>query len=94
MPALGRRSRAITKNELPKVRWEHSHVVVADEGTVRSYCVYLAPSEDALRAHASKLGHHTIDGLYEIVGDMAPTDFPPVEADSPLPEEEALKAPE
>ncbi len=26
MPALGRRSHAITKNELPKVKWEHSHV--------------------------------------------------------------------
>jgi hypothetical protein len=41
MPALGRRSRAITKNELPKVRWEHSHVVVDDQRTVRSYCVYV-----------------------------------------------------
>jgi Protein of unknown function (DUF4242) len=78
MPALGRRSRAITNNELPEVRWEHSHVVVSDEGSVRSYCVYVASSEEALRAHASKLGHHTIDGLYEIVGDMTPTDFPPV----------------
>ena len=55
MPALGRRSRAITKNELPKVRWERSHVVVGTEGFVRSYCVYEAPSEEALRAHASKL---------------------------------------
>jgi hypothetical protein len=78
MPALGRRSHAITKNELPKVKWEHSHVVVGTEGFVRSYCVYEAPSEEALRAHASKLGHHTIDGLHEIVGDMTPTDFPPV----------------
>jgi hypothetical protein len=39
MPALGRRSRAITKNELPKVRWEHSHVAVGNDGFVRSYCV-------------------------------------------------------
>jgi hypothetical protein len=45
---------------------------------VRSYCVYVAPSEEALRAHASKLGHHTIDGLHEIIGDMTPPDFPPV----------------
>jgi hypothetical protein len=78
MPALGRRSRAITKNELPEVMWEHSHVVVGNEGLVRSYCVYVAPSEDALRAHARKLGHHTIDALHKIVGDMTPTDFPPV----------------
>ena len=78
MPALGRRSRAITRNELPKVRWEHSHVVVGDEGLVRSYCVYLAPSEEALRTHASKLGHHTIEGLHEIAFDMTPADSPPV----------------
>lgn len=78
MPALGRRSRAITKNELPEVRWEHSHVVVGDEGFVRSYCVYLAPSEEALRAHGGKLGHHTIEGLHEIAFAMAPADFPPV----------------
>ena len=36
MPALGRRSHAITKNELPEVKWEHSHVVVGTEGFVRS----------------------------------------------------------
>jgi len=78
MPALGRRSRAITKNELPEVRWEHSHVLVSDDGIVRSYCIYVAPSEEALRAHGSKLGHHTIAGLYEIAFDMAPADFPPI----------------
>jgi hypothetical protein len=77
MPALGRRSRAITKNELPEVRWEHSHVAVGNDGFVRSYCVYVAPSEEALRTHALRLGHHTIDGLHEIVHDMAPADFPP-----------------
>jgi Protein of unknown function (DUF4242) len=78
MPVLGRRSRAITKNELPEVRWEHSHVVVGGDGCVLSYCVYVAPSEEALRAHASKLGHHTVDGLYEIVGDMTPAEYPPL----------------
>jgi hypothetical protein len=86
MPALGRRSRAITNNELPEVSWESSHVVVSDEGLVRTYCIYVAPNEEALRAHASKLGHHTIDGLHEIVGEMKPADFPAVEADSPLAE--------
>jgi hypothetical protein len=63
---------------LPQVRWEHSHVVLGDEGPVRSYCVYVAPSEEALRVHARKLAHHTVDELYEIVGDMTPADFPPL----------------
>jgi hypothetical protein len=80
MPVVGRRSRAITKDELPDVKWEHSHVVVNQEGCVRAYCVYLAPNEEALRAHASKLGHHTIEGLHEIAGDMTPADFPPVKS--------------
>jgi Protein of unknown function (DUF4242) len=61
MPALGRRSHAITKNELPKVKWEHSHVVVGTEGFVRSYCVYEAPSEEALRAHASSATTQSTD---------------------------------
>ena len=77
MPAVGTRSRSIVDHELTEITWEHSHVVVGDQGFVRSYCVYLAPSEEALRAHASKLGHHTIEGLHEIVGDMTPSDSPP-----------------
>ena len=76
MPTVGRRSRQIIENDHPEITWEHSHVVVDDEGTVRTFCVYGAPSEDSVRAHAQALGDHTLDALHEIAGDVSPADFP------------------
>jgi Protein of unknown function (DUF4242) len=78
MPELGRRSRQLVDGEFPDITWEHSHVVVDDEGLVHTYCVYEAPSEDVVREHSGKLGKHTIDELLEIAGDVTPADFPPV----------------
>jgi ligand-binding SRPBCC domain-containing protein len=78
MPTVGRRSRALTEGEFPEITWEHSHVVVDDEGLVQTYCVYEAPDEDAVLQHGSKLGQHTIDGIFEIAGDVTPADFPAV----------------
>src|SRR5262249_59234311 len=49
MPDVGRRSRALTEDDFPEITWEHSHVVVDDNGLVRTYCVYEAPDEDAVR---------------------------------------------
>jgi hypothetical protein len=77
MPAVGRRSRAIVDNDLTQIVWEHSHVVVDDDGLVRTFCVYEAPSEEIVREHSSRLGQHRIDSLAEIVGDVTPADFPP-----------------
>ena len=51
MPAVGRRSREIVEDELPEITWEHSHVVVDDNGKVRTFCVYEAPSEGVVRDH-------------------------------------------
>jgi hypothetical protein len=76
MPGVGRRSRELTEGEFPEITWEHSHVVVDDAGKVRTYCVYAAPSEEMVRAHASRLGKHEIDSLAEIAGDVTPADFP------------------
>jgi Nickel responsive protein SCO4226-like len=78
MPPVGRRSRELTETEFPEITWEHSHVVVDDEGLVRTFCVYEAPSEDIVREHSSRLGQHRIDSLEEIVGDVTPADFPAV----------------
>jgi len=78
MPAVGRRSRAIVDNDLTQIVWEHSHVVVDDNGLVRTFCVYEAPSEEIVREHSSRLGQHRIDSLAEIVGDVTPADFPAV----------------
>jgi hypothetical protein len=78
MPAVGRRSRAIVDHELPEITWELSHVVVLDDGLVRTFCVYEAPNEDVVREHSSRLGQHRIDSVDEIVGDVTPADFPAV----------------
>ncbi|HJQ50545.1 MAG TPA: nickel-binding protein [Gaiellaceae bacterium] len=78
MPPVGRRSRELTENEFPEITWEHSHVLVDDEGLVHTYCVYEAPSEEVVREHSKMLGQHTLDFLHEIAGDVTPADFPPV----------------
>jgi hypothetical protein len=77
MPAVGRRSRELVDEDFPEVTWEHSHVVVDGEGTVRTYCVYGAPDEDVVMEHSKRLGAHHIEGLHEIAGDVSPADFPP-----------------
>jgi hypothetical protein len=76
MPKVGRRSREILEQEFPEVIWEHSHVVVDNEGKVRTFCVYQAPDETVLLAHSEKLGMHSIESIDEIAGDVTPADFP------------------
>ena len=76
MPAVGRRSKQIGRDSFPEIVWEHSHVVVADDGTVKSFCVYDAPTTEMVRAHATQLGEHFVEEIYEIAGDVTPDDFP------------------
>ena len=76
MPKVGSRSRKIIVEQFPEITWHHSHVVVDEEGTVKSYCVYEAPSEEVVRRHGAELGLHDIAGVYEIAGDVTPEDFP------------------
>jgi hypothetical protein len=76
MGDVGRRSRAIAENDFPEIVWEHSHVVVDEDGTVRTYCVYEAPDEATVRAHAKALGNHKLEAVREIAGDVTPADFP------------------
>lgn len=73
---VGARSKRIAVEEFPEVTWEHSHVVVDEDGGSRTFCVYRAPNEEALRGHAEVLGQHEIGRLYEIGGDVSPDDFP------------------
>jgi hypothetical protein len=77
MPAVGRRSRELVDEEFPEVTWEHSHVVVEDDGHVSTYCIYEAPNEETVREHSTRLGQHEIATLAEIAGDVTPADFPP-----------------
>ena len=63
MPMAGRRSKEVGVEHFPEITWHHSHVVVDDEGTVKTYCVYEAPSEEVVRKHAQQLGRHEIEGV-------------------------------
>ena len=76
MPTVGRRSRGLVENEFPEITWEHSHVVVRDDGSVMTYCVYAAPDEETVRRHSEALGLHSVEVLQEIAGDVTPADFP------------------
>jgi hypothetical protein len=82
MPVVGRRSKEIGRASFPEIVWEHSHVVVDEDGTVKSFCIYEAPTTEMVREHASQLGEHFVEAIYEIAGDVTPDDFP-LDGDSP-----------
>jgi Protein of unknown function (DUF4242) len=68
--------RILTEDEqFSRVSWEHSHVVMDEEGQLKSFCVYTSPNTELIREHAALLGDHTIRGIYEIGGDISPEDF-------------------
>jgi hypothetical protein len=75
MPRIGRRSKELCVGEFTNVVWEHSHVVVDDDGMAGTYCVYEAPDEETVRRHAVALGEHDYS-IREIVADVTPDDFP------------------
>ena len=76
LPVVATRSKAIGHYHYPEIVWEHSHVVIGADGTPKSFCVYDAPSEEVVREHAMHLGHHDVETIWEIAGDVAPGDFP------------------
>ena len=76
MDQAGARSKRIAEERYPEIRWEHSHVVMDSTGTVKSFCIYVAPEPEVLKRHAGELGQHSIDRVYEIAGDISPRDFP------------------
>jgi hypothetical protein len=77
LPPVARESKRRGR-DYPGLLWEHSHVVVQDDGRVRTYCVYTSPDEATLREHAIAFGHHTVDVVHEIAGDASPDDYPDV----------------
>jgi Protein of unknown function (DUF4242) len=76
MQEVGRRSKEIALDRFPEISWEHSHVVVDEQGNVRTFCVYEAPDESTIQRHANSLGQHRVDRIHEIAGDVTPADFP------------------
>jgi hypothetical protein len=76
MDQAGERSKRIAEERYPEIAWEHSHVVMDATGTVKSFCIYVAPEPGILKKHAGELGQHSVDRIYEIAGDISPRDFP------------------
>jgi len=56
MPVLGRKSNQVLRDDVSTVIWEHSHVVVGEDGLVRTFCVYEAPGEDEVLRHSRLVG--------------------------------------
>jgi Protein of unknown function (DUF4242) len=76
MAEVGAASHRVIAEKTPDIVWEVSHVVAGPTGEILTFCIYSAPNEDRIREHASLLGRHRIDDIYEIGGDVSPADFP------------------
>jgi hypothetical protein len=74
MPKAGRRSKEVAVAQFPEITWEHSHVVVDDEGAVKTYASTLPRRRDGAR-HAEELTGR-LQRISEIAGDVSPDDFP------------------
>ena len=77
MAAKGPLSKQILMEErqFSQVAWEHSHMVMGEDGQLKSFCVYSSPDTKLIREHAGLLGDHEVMGIYEIGGDISPEDF-------------------
>jgi hypothetical protein len=61
--------------QFPDITWEHSHVCNDDDGAIKTFCVYEAPSEERVREHAARMGRHVVMHVYEIAGDITPDEI-------------------
>jgi Protein of unknown function (DUF4242) len=75
MQEVAVRSKVAGIEHFPDIWWEHSHVCSDDQGAIKSFCVYTAPSADRLREHARRMGGHVVTNVYEIVGDINPEEI-------------------
>ena len=72
MQEVAARSKAAGIEHFPDITWEHSHVCSDDQGSVKSFCLYSAPSVERLREHADRVGGHVVTNVYEVVGEITP----------------------
>jgi Protein of unknown function (DUF4242) len=77
MAAKGPLSKRILTEEeqFSQVTWEHSHMVMGEDGQLKAFCVYSSPNTELIREHSVILGDHEVTGIYEIGGDISPDDF-------------------
>lgn len=74
MQEVAVRSKVSGIDHFPDIDWEHSHVCAGDDGAIKSFCVYSAPSAERLQEHADVVGGHVVTRIYEVVGDITPED--------------------
>ena len=72
MEEIAARAKLTAIEEFPDIVWEHSHVCAADDGRIKSFCVYAAPNPERLQEHADSVGGIMITSIYEIIGDLTP----------------------
>jgi uncharacterized protein DUF4242 len=75
---LGEFARASKKMAIERfhdVVWHHSHVVIDPDGVVHTFCIYSAPDESRIRAHAAAFGGHQIDSISVIADDVDPDEI-------------------
>lgn len=70
MQAVAARSKVTGRDHFPDITWEHSHVCTGDDGAIKSFCVYSAPSTDRLQEHADSVGGHVVTRIYAVLGDI------------------------
>jgi hypothetical protein len=56
LEAAAGRSKEVGDAEGSGVRWIRSYVLQEEDGSLGTYCIYEAESEEAIRAHAEKSG--------------------------------------
>ena len=84
MLAAAVKSDAVASERFPEIVWEHSHIVVGDDGEVLTFCVYGAPSEEMIHEHALAFGSHTITRIYELLDDVTPAEIRRRAANQPV----------
>ena len=63
---VGARSKQIGDDEFAAdVRWIRSYVIVEEDGTLGTVCIYQAVSPEAIRKHAHRVGMPA-DEIYEV----------------------------
>ena len=72
MQEVAAKSKVTGIDHFPDISWEHSHVCANDDGAIKSFCVYEAPTAERLEEHAARVGDHAVTRVYEIVGDITP----------------------
>ena len=72
MLAAAIRSDTVRQSDFPDLSWEHTYVCVEDDGSITTFCIYVAPDEASIRRHGAAFGSHVVGRIWEIVDDMSP----------------------